>query len=289
LGAIAIVGSVNRDLHLTVENLPGPGETVLAEGMAVTTGGKGANQALAVVAAHGSCHLVAAVGDDSAGAAILETLRAQGVDTAQLHQLTGSPTGTAVVTVNSHGENNIVVASGANLALTADQVGTSLRAIPDVTTVLTQCEVSPEVVAAAADHARASGARFILNLAPYRGTDLSILKQCDPLVVNEVEAAAMATELELDIDDLGELALGLAELCQSVVITAGADGAWCARGSTATSVPAPVTEVVDTTGAGDAFVGALTAFLDRTDDLVQACRAGVEAGSRAVQHRGAQP
>jgi len=287
LGTIAVVGSINRDLHLTMKYLPLPGETVLADNMLVATGGKGANQAVAVSAAHGSTYLVAAVGDDQAGAAAVETLRAQGVNTAQVHRSDRLSTGTAIVNVDTYGQNSIVVASGANLWLTPEQVRLSLQSIQGITTVLAQCEVSEEVVVAAADHARAVGARFVLNLAPYRATNIAVLKQCDPVVVNEVEAAALGEELGLTTGDLGALAADLAEFCQSVVITAGAEGAWCARGTTVTAVPAPATTVVDTTGAGDALVGALTASLDRSGNLVEACRAGVAAGSRAVQQRGA--
>ncbi|WP_020579748.1 ribokinase [Actinopolymorpha alba] len=289
MGSIAVVGSINRDLHLRLDALPRPGETVLTDALVTTTGGKGANQAVAVALANATCHMVGAVGDDAAGVAALDTLRAYGVDLGEVHRLSGTSTGTAVVMVDSQGQNSIVVAAAANLALTPKQVTASLRAIPDVTTVLAQCEVPPESVAAAADFARSTGARFILNLAPYRTTDPSILKQCDPLVVNEVEAAALAGDLGLEADDLGTLSLALAQMCHSVVITAGARGACLARGSTSTMIPAPAVDVVDTTGAGDAFVGALTAGLDESGDIDRACRIGVEAGSMAVQHHGSMP
>ena len=222
MGSIAVVGSINRDLHLRLESLPRPGETVLTDTLATTTGGKGANQAVAVALAGVTCHMVGAVGDDASGLAALASLRRYGVDLGEVRRLTGTETGTAVVMVDAHGQNSIVVAAGANSVLTAEQVTTSLRTIPDVTTVLAQCEVSAETVVAAAEFAHSVGARFVLNLAPYRATAPSILKQCDPLVVNEVEAAALAADLGEDATDLGALSVALARVCPSVVITAGA-------------------------------------------------------------------
>ncbi|MET9021919.1 ribokinase [Actinopolymorpha sp. NPDC004070] len=289
MGAIAVVGSVNQDLHLRVESLPSPGETVLAETVVTGTGGKGANQAVAVVASGGAGYLVGAVGDDAAGAAALEALRTHAVHLDAVHRLSDTPTGTAVVTVDACGQNNIVVAAGANALLTPEQVTCALNNLPDVTTVLAQCEVSPEAVAAAAAHASSAGARFVLNLAPYRTIGASILKQCDPLVVNEVEATALGRDLGLAVDNMEALSLELAKRCPSVVITLGPGGALLAQGATRVLISAPAVHVVDTTGAGDAFVGALAAQLAESGDLEHACRAGVAAGSRAVQHHGALP
>lgn len=288
MGAIVVVGSVNQDLHLQVDELPRPGETVLAETVRRTPGGKGANQSVAVARYAGACALLGAVGDDEAGASLVAALTAAHVDTSRIRRL-GDTTGTAVVMVDTDGQNAIVVASGANMALTADQVTASLGELDDVATVLSQGELSTDCIAAAATFARTAGARFVLNLAPYRNVTADVLAACNPLIVNEIEAEALAGAMGLRESDPEALAVHLARTCRSVIITLGGRGAVHADRRGAGRVPAPAIDVVDTTGAGDAFVGAATASLTRTGDLIAACRAGVAAGSEAVQHVGAQP
>ena len=288
-GLVAVVGSVNADTTLHVSRIPGPGETVTATGSTRSPGGKGANQAGAVVRAGTRGVLVGAVGTDAAGAMLVEELGRRGVGLDQLLRLPDVESGGATVLVDDVGENCIVVTGGANAALTPAQVGAGLDALPDVGLVLTQGELSVACVEAAAGWASTHDVRFVHNLAPYRPASAELLARCDPLVVNEHEAADLATALGATADGPDALLALLAGHCRSVVITLGGAGAVFASPVGTGHQASRRVEVVDTTGAGDAFVGAMAAALLGEDDLARACAAGVAAGAAAVQHRGAQP
>ena len=286
---VTVVGSVNQDVSLHVARIPGPGETVLARSSSVAAGGKGANQACAVARAGAGCVLVGAVGEDAAGAMLADALQQRGVSLERLLRLPGVESGGATVLVDDHGENCIVVTGGANAALTPDQVTAALQQLDDVGVVLTQGELSPECVAAAAAHAEQVGARFVHNLAPYREVPAPLLALCDPLVVNEHEAADLAAGLGGGAGSPEALLTLLQQHCRSVVITLGGDGAAYSSPAGSGRRSSEKVTVVDTTGAGDAFVGAAVAALLVDDDLGRACQAGAAAGAAAVQHRGALP
>ena len=289
MSAVAVVGSVNADTSLHVARIPGPGETVLALGSRTSPGGKGANQACAVARAGARGVLVGAVGTDAAGTMLVAALGRRGVELDQLLRLPEVESGGATVLVDEAGENCIVVTGGANAALTPTQVSAGLDAVDDVGLVLTQGELSVACVEAAAGWAAAHDVRFVHNLAPYRPATPELLALCDPLVVNEHEAADLASALGEDPDGTDALLALLAGRCRSVVITLGGDGAVYASAAGTGGRRSERVEVVDTTGAGDAFVGAAAASLLTDDDLGRACAAGVAAGAAAVQHRGAQP
>lgn len=289
MSAVAVVGSVNADTSLHVARIPGPGETVLALGSRTSPGGKGANQACAVARAGADCLMVGAVGTDAAGQMLVDELTRRGVGLDPLLRLGDVESGGAVVLVDDDGENCIVVTGGANAALTPEQVTAGLDGASDVGLVLTQGELSVACVEAAARWARAAGVRFVHNLAPYRAATPELLGLCDPLVVNEHEGADLAAALGADPDGPEALLALLLEHCPSVVITLGGDGAVYGSAAGTGARASERVAVVDTTGAGDAFVGAAAASLLREDDLGRACAAGVAAGAAAVQHRGAQP
>ena len=289
MSAVVVVGSVNVDISLHVARLPGPGETVLALDSRTSPGGKGANQACAVARAGARSVLVGAVGDDAGGTMLVDQLGRRGVELDQLLRLPDVQSGGATVLVDDAGENCIVVTGGANAALTPGQVTAGLDAATDVGLVLTQGELSVACVEAAAAWASRSGVRFVQNLAPYRQVTPALLALCDPLVVNELEAAALAATLGEQPDGRDAVLALLAGHCRSLVITLGGDGAVYAAADGSGHRPSERVEVVDTTGAGDAFVGAMAASLLTDDDLGRACAAGVAAGAVAVQHHGAQP
>jgi ribokinase len=286
---VLVVGSVNADVSLHVARIPGPGETVLALGSQTSPGGKGANQACAVARAGARSVMVGAVGQDAAGTMLVEELARRGVELDQLLRLPDVESGGATVLVDDAGENCIVVTGGANAALTPEQVTAGLDAATDVGLVLTQGELSVGCVEAAARWASDAGVRFVHNLAPFRKVSADLLALCDPLVVNEHEAADLATALGEQPDSPDALLTLLASHCRSVVITLGSEGAVYASAAGSGGKKSERVEVVDTTGAGDAFVGAAAASLLTDDDLGRACAAGVAAGAAAVQHRGAQP
>ena len=289
MSAVVVVGSVNADVSLHVARIPGPGETVLALGSQTSPGGKGANQACAVARAGARSVMVGAVGRDAAGTMLADALASRGVELDQLLRLPDVESGGATVLVDEAGENCIVVTGGANAALTPEQVTAGLDAATDVGLVLTQGELSVACVEAAAGWASSAGVRFVHNLAPFREVSPDLLALCDPLVVNEHEAADLVTALGEQPDGPDALLALLSGHCRSVVITLGGDGAVYASAGGSGAKKSERVEVVDTTGAGDAFVGAAAASLLTDDDLSRACAAGVAAGAAAVQHRGAQP
>ncbi|MFJ9693948.1 ribokinase [Kitasatospora sp. NPDC101183] len=285
--SITVVGSVNRDLVLTVEDLPRPGETVLAAGFVEGVGGKGANQAVAAARLGARVRLVARVGADAE--AVLEALAAEGVDVAEVRPAPSGTTGIASVVVDRAGENTIVVNPGANAALSAEDLPARLaRSAGEV--VLVQHEIRPEVVAATVLRAREQGATVVLNPAPARPVAPEVLAAVDVLVPNLGE---LATLLGAPRPAGVEQARGLLERaalpCRAVVVTLGADGALVKQpDGPAVHLPAPVVDAVDTVGAGDTFCGALADSLARGADLLAAAERAVRAASLAVTGLGAQ-
>ena len=247
---IVVWGSINLDLIFPVNRLPAPGETVLGPTMRSAPGGKGANQAVAAARAGASVVMVGAVGTDAFADPALAALIAAGVDVTRVRRVPG-PTGCAAICVDTRGENQIAVAAGANLAVRADWVEDALL-VPG-TTLLLQMECDPAETAALIRRARGRGCRVILNLAPPTPLPAEALRHLNVLVVNRAEGAWLGAHVHAGGDAAGlHVALGV-----TVVRTLGADGAEWAGPAGAGSVPAVPVEVVDTTGAGDCFVGTL--------------------------------
>lgn len=288
-----VLGSANTDYTILVERHPQPGETLLGDEVVVSTGGKGANQALAAARSGANPVFLGAVGADGNGQLIIDALAAGGVDISHVAAIDDETTGMALITVSRDGENTIVVSSGANARMNEQGVEATIRTIAGPgTLLLAQLEVSLSAVAKAAAIVEELGGRTVLNLSPSRDIPDSLLALCDPLVVNESEAHDV-TGLAIDsTDDAMIAATALLDRCRSVVITMGGDGAVFATPSTSGHLPAPRVTVVDTTGAGDSFVGALCAELAKRGTnaaLRDAVEHGVAAGAAAVQWLGAQP
>ena len=271
MGRVVVVGSLNVDLVTHVERHPKPGETVLGAGLERLAGGKGANQSVAASAAGAAVVMVGAVGSDEAGSAYVARLSALGIGAASIRVVPDRPTGHALIAVDEAGENTIVVIPGANAELAVDDLEV-LESVGPGDIVLLQLEVPPEVVAAAARRASAKGARVILNLSPYASLPPDVVALADPLVVNEHEALLLADSEAMPA---------------SLVVTFGAAGAvW--DGEQLTGPVVDQAEVLDTTGAGDAFCGALSAALVAGADRHTALRTALAAGADAVGHLGAQ-
>lgn len=267
MGRVVVLGSLNVDLVTRVERHPKPGETVLGHAEGRFAGGKGGNQAMAARRAGADVAMLAAVGDDEAGRAYVARLEKAGIQ-ALVRVVDHEPTGSAIVTVDEHGENSIVVVPGANHLLT----GADLELEPgDV--LLCSLEVPAETVARASREAAARSARVVINLAPYSALPHDVIALADPVVVNESEMRMLADS---------ELLPG------SLLVTFGGAGARWGEDQ-ADGVRVPEHEVIDTTGAGDAFCGALAAALADGADHSTALRVANEAGARAVTWSGAQP
>lgn len=286
---VVVVGSVNRDYVCRVEVLPAPGETVLGGQATVGSGGKGGNQAVAASLLGARTALVARVGSDDDGRALVADLAGAWVDTTEVAPLGSVRTGMAFVMVDAHGENSIVVAPGANDHL---ESVTTARAVRELLApwgvMVTQAEIPEAALVAAVRAAVDLGCRPVVNLAPYLRLDEEVLAQCDPLVVNETEAGGVLGHEVHGVDEARAAAAELARRVCSVVVTVGAAGAVVGQGDLVEHVPAEPVHVVDTTGAGDAFTGALAAALSAGYDLVAAARIGVHAGTWAVGRPGAQ-
>ena len=271
MGLVVVVGSLNVDLVTHVERHPKPGETVLGDGLERLAGGKGANQAVAAAAFGAKVVMAGCVGSDEAGSAYVARLLARGIDVDALRVQHGCPTGHALITIDEAGKNSIVVVPGANAAFVVDDLEV-LESVGAGDIVLLQLEVPLEVVAAAARRASVRGARVVLNLSPYAVLPPDVIALADPLVVNEHEAQLLADSEALPA---------------SLLVTFGAAGAaW--DGEQATSPVVEESEVLDTTGAGDAFCGALSAALVGGADCREALQAALAAGAEAVKHLGAQ-
>ena len=268
---VCVVGSANLDLVATTPRIPRPGETVLGTTYAEHAGGKGLNQAVAASRSGARVAFVGCVGDDDAGRRMREVLTHDGIDDSNL-SVSASPTGRALIVVDGNGENSIVVVPGANHALAQTD------GVPDAAVVLCQLEVPLEQVKRALVAARGRDATTILNPAPAAPLPADLLAACDIVVPNEHE-----------VELLGGVALLLAAGCRAVVVTRGGAGVDIHTAEGEEHCPPFVVDVVDTTGAGDAFCGALAARLSAGDDLRAAVRWAAAAGALATTLVGAVP
>ncbi len=282
---IVVFGSVNADLVVAVERLPAPGETVKGPDHQIFPGGKGANQALAAQRAGAGVALVGAVGEDGFADAALALLRAGGIDLTGVKRV-DSPTGLALIAVDVKGGNQIVVASGANMAV--DAAGLENR-LDRQTTLVLQLELPLPQISTAIATGREAGARMVLNAAPYQPISLDDCAALDVLIVNEGEARALAAAYSLPAEPELFAASFAARNAASVVVTLGGNGVAAHDGNRLIRFAAPDVSVVDTTGAGDAFVGAFSAAIDGGRGFRRAVTEGVAAGSLACTVTGAQP
>ncbi len=292
---VLVVGSINVDCTVNVKTLPKAGETIHGTDAVYLPGGKGGNQAVAVAQANSKVNFISAVGNDAYAEQALGSLKAFGVDTEGVLRKP-VPTGTAFIFVEESGENLIVVTPGANSLVTPEDVKTQMqKLVPGPNPiVLAQLELPIESVLEAAAITDSKGGRFVLNLAPAVKIPREMLAVCDPIVVNESEAAFLLGKEISNIQEALSSVIELSKLAKSAVITLGADGAVFSEGSGESQgksehLSAKKVTPVDTTGAGDAFLGALTVALSKNASLKEAVAAGLLAGTEAVLYFGAQP
>ncbi len=282
---ITVVGSLNLDTTMRVPHLPAPGETVLGAGHFDDTGGKGANQAVAASRLGRSVAMVGQVGDDDAGHRLLSSLTAAGVDVAAVAVSEAAPSGVAVITVDSAGENMIVVDPGANGAFQPSDLDPVLPVVGAAAVVLAQLEIPIETVASAL--AAATG-MVILNPAPAAPLDPDVLRSVDVLVPNATELG-MLTGSSPPTSPAEAIAMAQRlEGSAAVVVTLGSDGAVVVGNGYTEHVPAPHIVAVDPTAAGDAFCGGLADALVTGGSLVDAVRWAVRCGAVAATRWGAQ-
>jgi ribokinase len=287
--SVLVAGSINVDIVVHAERLPGRGETVAGGRLERTGGGKGANQAVAAARAGAAVTLAGAVGDDDLGTDALAELSAEAVDVGAVRRLAGVATGVALIVVDGAGDNQIAVASGANHEVTAADVRAASRmsaggAVGRLGCVLASFELLDEPVLAAAQIACEAGCPLVVNPAPARPLEPA-LRELRPIVTpNRTEAAELTGEPDPEAASRALAALTGAP----VVVTLGEQGALVQDGAGAAHVPAPAVRAVDTTGAGDTFNGVLAAELARGSELRAAVAAAVVAASESVTRRGAR-
>jgi ribokinase len=278
---IVVFGSINADLLFRMDRTPSPGQTLLAQQLTMQPGGKGANQAVAARLDGADVRMVGAVGDDPLASMALRGLQSAGVEL-ELRHLVGVATGCAAICTDSDGRNQIAVALGANAHASADQVAATL--LDPQTTLLLQMETDPAQVAALIHRANAAGSRIILNLAPALPLDPAALRLVDLLVVNEDEAEELARSLGC----AGTAGSLHAALKIGIIRTLGAAGAEAATQDGLCRAAPPAVHAIDTTAAGDCFVGVLAASLERDLSLTAAMQRACTAAALACTKPGSQ-
>lgn len=284
-GHLVVVGSLNMDLVVRSPRHPQPGETLLGGDFRTFPGGKGANQAVAAAHVGGIVNMVGRVGADEFGALLLQNLASAGVNAAHVLRDSDAATGVALITVADDGQNTIVVAPGANGRVSPADVQAAYPAFDGASVLMLQLEIPLPAVQRAIDEARRRGLQVILNPAPAQPLEPALLKQVDFLVPNRSELALLT-----GTDDVERGARTLLDAgVKCVVVTLGDAGVqvWDEGGA---GVIAPhAVKAVDTTAAGDAFVGAFAVALSQNRTPLEAARWGNAAGAIAVTRPGAQP
>ena len=299
---IVVVGSLNADLTIYCDRLPLPGETVHGNGFAVNPGGKSANQAVAASKLGGRVFLIGAVGDDSNGNMLLASTAGAGVDISHVRRAPDTATGVAVISVDANGENNIIISAGANGTLTPEDVAASIEVFQGASVVCLCLEVGLATVEAAARLGHDAGATVLLNLSPYAEIPASLADLCDVLLVNAHEASLFlggtaVPDADADTAAWAPVRAKFADRgLHRVVVTLGANGSVVldsgtgagAGGDHITRIEPTRVEATDTTGAGDAFTGAVAARLAAGASLPAAAAFASVAAALAATRKGTQ-
>ena len=286
---ITVLGSINMDLIGTVQRLPAPGETVAGSAFATAAGGKGANQALAAARAGGAVRMVGAVGDDHFAEPALAHLAAEGVDLSAIRRVDGA-TGTALILVESSGENIIAVIPGANGEIRTRGAAEAIGAMSSGDHLVLQLEIPAPAIRTALDAARERGVTSVLNIAPLTEHAVELAADADIVIANETEFERLAGVSDMEPEARQKTLMELhGRSGQTIIVTLGADGVIATRdGSLLRAASLPI-DPVDTVGAGDTFCGYLAAGLDRGAPFETALRRAAAAGSLACLKAGAQP
>lgn len=287
--SIVVVGSSNTDMVIKAGRLPAPGETILGGRFFMNAGGKGANQAVAAARLGGRVAFVAKTGDDIFGQEAIQLFRKEGIDTAYVFTDAQHPSGVALITVDEKGENCIVVASGANAALSESDVERARSAIEQATVVLVQLETPLPTVARLLSIAKEANVPVILNPAPAFSLQDDLLHQVSVLTPNEHELAMLANCKTDNAASIKNAVLTLHQKgVETIVVTLGKQGALVFEKGVFNPVAAPLVDAIDTTAAGDVFNGALAVSLAEGEKVLDATRFACTAAAISVTRLGAQ-
>ncbi|EHD23739.1 MULTISPECIES: ribokinase [Brenneria] len=289
-GKLVVLGSINADHILNLEQFPRSGETVIGKQYRIAFGGKGANQAVAAGRSGADISFIACVGDDDIGARIRRQLSDDGIDVSAVEAVAGETTGVALIFVNGEAENMIAINAGANAAVTPDYLGRHQQQIIDASALLMQLESPLETVISAARLAHKHHTRVILNPAPACELPDELLALVDMITPNETEAqrlTGVAVETEADAARAAQVLhdKGIA----NVLITLGSRGVWLSEKGHGQRIPGYRVQAVDTIAAGDTFNGALVTALLENRPMSSAVKFAHAAAAIAVTRPGAQP
>lgn len=280
---IAVVGSAMMDLTAYADVLPEPGQTLAGQLFTTGFGGKGANQAVMAALCGAQVHFIGKLGRDVFGDAIAENFEKVGIHS-EFVDRSDTPNGVAHIWVDGHGENRIIIIPGANHEIEIAKAVQAIESIADLSIVVAQCEIKQEVTVAAFKAAKARGCRTILNPAPYQVLSAELLDLCDWIIPNETEFRELHGELPS-----GDAILKTFRPGKSSIVTLGSQGAvYISADGGIHHSAAPVVNAVDTTGAGDAFVGSFAYGLASGKDPVDAMKLGISIASLSVTRKGAQ-
>lgn len=286
---IAVIGSINTDMVVKANRLPVPGETILGGVFHMSPGGKGANQAISTARLGAKTNFISKVGYDLFGIQVLEQCRSEGIDTEFIFSDSKNPSGVALISVDTWGENCIMVASGANMSLSIANINEAKQKILEADVLLMQLEVPIATVEYAAKLAKDNGVKVILNPAPANYLSNDFMKNVHTILPNRIEAEMLSGIRVVDVDSAARAAEVISSKgIQNVVITLGVDGAYVKEGDISRMIPAVEVETTDTTGAGDVFCGAFSVRLAEGYSLMEAVEYANEAAAIAVTRIGAQ-
>lgn len=282
---ILVIGSLNADLVVKSPRFPQPGETISGEDLQIIPGGKGANQAVAASRQGMAVAMVGRVGNDSFASFLVDNLKKNNIDTSHVLE-TDSATGTAIIVVDSNGQNSIVLSPGANGKVTPQDVDSA----PDAKILLLQFEIPMKTVLHTAKKYRAKGAKVILNPAPAKEIPAELLSHIDILIPNESELSLLSKK---EVNDVKSAESAAKELLkhgiETIIVTLGENGALIVKSKQVQHVSAYKVDVVDTTAAGDSFIGGFASALLQDEALEEAVRYANACGALATTKFGAQP
>jgi ribokinase len=280
---IAVVGSAMMDLTAYANVLPEPGQTLVGEVFTTGFGGKGANQAVMAALCGAKVHFIGKLGKDVFGDAIAENFNKVGMNVSYVDR-SDIPTGVAHIWVDGEGENRIIIIPGANHEIEISRAVDAINSIPDLNIVIAQCEIKQEVTIAAFKAAKSRGCTTILNPAPFEKLSQELIQLCDWIIPNETEFRELHGELPSSDEILKSFRPG-----KNSIVTVGSQGAiFIDSDGSLVKCPAPQVTAVDTTGAGDSFVGSFAYALAKGEDPATAMSFGVKVASRSVTKKGAQ-
>ena len=290
MNRVTVLGSINLDTTIRMKRLPQPGETVHSHELFSSGGGKGANQAIAAQRSNAKTYFIGAVGNDDAGKMLLELLSQDGVDTLGIRTLENERTGTAIVMVDDSAENSIIIYSGANMKIQLNKVAKSTIKQSDF--LLSQFEINTNVIVEAFQLARDASVKTVLNPAPASSAiSKELLNNTDIFIPNKSEAEIITGIKIESMEDLKKAGKIIQQYgIELVIITLGEKGSYFLHDNGEGIVAAQVVKAVDTTAAGDTFIGALSSVLKKDySNLEEAIQYASRASAMTVQRFGAQP